>query len=96
MIPDRRSALVGESYCLQTGNLIEEGTVEPKSEGDNGQWVCISCNEYIANNLQKDTHCDGPRKPGTSQNPGGKNGSGSRAKHVLAWRSFDSKRIEVP
>jgi len=91
-VPDRRAAVEGERFKIN-GTLA---IVKAKTEGDKGLWVCISCCEELANNMQKDFHCNGKRKRGTKSAPGGKEGSGPEARHVLAWLSFASGNYEVP
>jgi hypothetical protein len=68
--------------------------VEPKGEGDEGEWTCIGCGEGFPHNMAKDAHCQGPRKPGCDNQPGGKEAPGKRAHHVLAW--WSGKGFEVP
>jgi hypothetical protein len=91
-IPDRRKAEEGERFTLDGREI----TVAPKEDGDRGRWFCISCVETLANNMAKDHHCMGPRKRGSASAPGGKDGSGARARHVLAWFSYASQEFEVP
>lgn len=58
-----------------------------------GEWICISCCKAFVNNFDKDSHCGerAARKSalvGSSDLP--------KAKHVLAWRSYVTRRVEVP
>lgn len=96
--PDRRKAEVGEPYALKNyaGKPFITGTVKPKTEGQAGQWCCISCGVVLGNNLEKDIHCGRPRARNSQDKPGGAKAPGQKAKHVLAWRSFDSGEVEVP
>ncbi len=96
-IPDRRTAVEGEVFTyakkFQHHEVCQgEFTVVAKGEGNEGQWVCISCGEPIENQLMKDCHCHGKRK-GASRLI---KDLGTPALHVLAWRSFVSGMIEVP
>jgi hypothetical protein len=91
-IPDRRAATEGERFIYEN----REYTVAGKTEGNNGSWVCISCGLRLDNNLHKDIHCGRPRPRNSEQKPGGKNASGERARHVLAWFSNISGLFEVP
>lgn len=104
MKPDRRKAQAGE--CFFVANEVfarhlvpggKPGLVEvmPKSKGDptKGQWICLSCCMPLENNSQKDAHCAerAPRKSalvGSDALP--------QAKHVLAWRSLESGKVEEP
>lgn len=96
-ILDRRGALAGETfvYAAKFQNIPAcrgELEVFPKSEGTKGQWVCISCGVPCENQIDKDNHChlNPPKKTNL------KTKLGISAKHVLAWRSFDSGNVEVP
>lgn len=90
--PDRRVATLGEAFIWHGAAR----KVEAKSDGKNGKWVCISCGEPLAHNLEKDLHCARRRPAGLDHMPGGVFTRGERAKHVLAWFSFESNRYEVP
>lgn len=104
-IPDRRRAIQGEIFLVSdpqlTRHLIDSDEpgcceVHPKSDGKNGQWFCISCCVPLQHNMAKDTHCEGPApRKSAIVNPSVEDGQ-TPAKHVLAWRSFDSGKIEVP
>ena len=93
----RRAAVEGETFTYSSRipgfhALTGEHTVCAKSEGNAGQWVCIACGEPLANNFEKDSHCESRpsrlRMILTEKGP--------RTAHVLAWRSFNSGKVEVP
>lgn len=106
-LPDRRPALEGEIFYVPSGYMgrILVGRdaggaceVHAKSVGgspDNGQWICISCCVPLAHNWEKDSHCETTRR-GKSHLVGNPPAGTPDAKHVLAWRSFDSGKVEVP
>lgn len=54
--------------------------VEPKGDGKAGQWFCITCGDLPQNNLMASAHV----------------GTTWGKRHKLAWRSFDSGKIEAP
>jgi hypothetical protein len=93
-IPDRRAAIEGEVFTLPQKAGLQ--VVQPKAEGKEGRWVCISCGVLLQHNLEKELHCG--RKPKRVGNlPGGpKAPIGERAHHVLAWYSFETGNVEVP
>lgn len=88
-IPDRRAAIAGERWQRASEGELE---VKPKTEGNQGQWICIRCDIPLSNNMEKDFHCSSPAQ--------GRNRmtlvKGAEARHVLAWRSFVSGETEVP
>lgn len=99
---DRRAAVAGEIFVVGdpflARVLIPDGEpgcceVHPKTEGDSGQWFCITCCVPLQNNFDKDSHCTlrAPKKTalvGSDQL--------EPARHVLAWRSFISGKMEAP
>ena len=97
-IQDRRAAVEGEVFSydkrFQTIPACRgEHTIAPKGDGgERGQWVCISCGVPLENPIDKDSHCATP-KPKKSLL---KATLGEPARHVLAWRSFTTGRVEVP
>lgn len=91
-IPDRRAAIAGERYTWRGESL----TVQPTSPGDEGYWVCLTCEEAFANNLQKEFHCALPRPRRSALRPGGAQATGERARHVLAWFSYATNQVEAP
>lgn len=101
--PDRRTAVAGEVFFVKDRTLArvligaDEGNVEvkPKSAGQAGQWICICCAVPLANNWEKDSHCERPA-PRKSCLVGEPPKGTPAAKHVLAWRSFDSGNVEEP
>jgi hypothetical protein len=97
---DRRSAEAGEQFYVTASHLqrplgVTDAstpvTVQPKTAGTEGQWICISCCIPIESQFAKDTHCDerAPRKSALVK-------PDARARHVLAWRSFKTGNVEVP
>ncbi len=100
-----RAALPGEKFKCPPGTLARAltrnelgGECEVKERRHvgvaGGQWVCITCVKIFALGPDKDAHClePGPRwsaliDPTEEQ---------ARARHVLAWRSFESYQVEVP
>lgn len=100
---DRRPAAEGENFWVEDVSLArtligsnEPGLceVKPKTGGDRGQWFCITCCQPLQNNFDKDSHCQkpAPRKSATRDlDP-----TQPKAKHILAWRSFESGKLEVP
>ena len=93
---DRRIAVAGERFIflIPAGRGPEVFTIQPKPESatNNGAWHCISCDQRLRNNLEKDFHCHTTRR--------GNNRLveelGVPAKHVLAWYSAESGEYEVP
>jgi hypothetical protein len=99
-----RLAVEGEIFLAPAGMYSrallgshKSGAVEvhAKGTGDEGQWFCITCCVALWHNMEKDTHAEerAPRKsalvnPDPKQQP--------PARHVFAWRSFKSGRVEVP
>ena len=96
-----RPALEGETFSAKgllarfyPGDaypIAKKVEVDPeRSRG--GQWICITCSVPLENQLQKDTHIDSsaPRKSAMVTL------KGPPARHILAWRSFDSGELEVP
>lgn len=100
---DRRAAVLGEVFYVKDRTLaraligLDAGSCEvsPKTEGQAGQWICISCAVPLASNFEKDSHCETTRR-GKSCLIGLPPAGTPDAKHVLAWRSFDSGKVEVP
>lgn len=101
---DRRPAFVGEIFFVANPTLaralVEGGEpgcceVHEKTEGNEGQWICISCCVPLQNNWEKDSHCETTRK-GKSCLTGELADGVPDAKHVLAWRSFVSGKVEAP
>lgn len=60
------AAKAGERVSLQAINKLKKLTrfddytpiVQPKSEGPNGQWICIDCGELPPNNMSAWWHAD--------------------------------------
>ena len=98
-IPELRPAIEGEVFTLPRRPGLQ--VVQPKAEGKEGRWVCISCGMLFQHNLEKDLHCGNkPKRVGkllADNRPGGpKAPIGERAHHVIAWYSFDTGNVEVP
>ena len=87
-----RAAVAGETFAFRYHFPGQTFEVRPKGDGNNGQWVCLTCGLPLANQLEKDVHT-GEKKPHVSRMTVT---IGAPAKHVLAWRSFISGEIEVP
>lgn len=101
--PDRRPAKEGELFRVDdetlARGLCDDGVpgvvrVCAKTDGDQGQWFCISCCKPLESNWDKDSHCAkrAPKKTALI-NPSPEQ---LRARHVLAWRNYISWEIEVP
>ena len=100
--PDRRPAVAGEQFYITNerhlrafgvSSSTEPVTVEPKGEGNEGQWFCISCCQALMNNMDKDTHCAGRAAKKSALV---KKATAASARHVLAWRSTVSGNVEAP
>lgn len=103
-IADGRAAVAGEIFFIKGPAYLcrvllgtdESGCCEvfPKSEGSLGQWICVTCCKVLENQFMKDVHCarPAPRKSALV----GSSDELPKAKHVLAWRSFVSGKVEEP
>jgi hypothetical protein len=92
---DRRPAEAGERFAWKEGGASIELVVREKGPGTEGRWWCISCGEVLEHNLAKDLHCQGRGKRRADRRMTFETGD-RRARHVLAWRNFQTGHVEVP
>jgi len=97
---ERRPAVEGEKFVWREagvgGSHEIELEVRPKSPGDEGLWLCLSCGVSLEHNLDKDLHCQGGGKRGFPRRQMRLELGDHRARHVLGWRNFSSGFVEVP
>lgn len=72
---NRTTATAGLEFKAKAFGKVQSFTVGPKCNGEKGQWVCTTCGVFLANNWEKDSHCDGRARGG--------------GPHVLAWRCYE-------
>jgi hypothetical protein len=96
--PDRRVAVAGESFnLLVLGRGYEHVTVKPKAAGTAGQWVCVTCGRALENGFAKDTHCAARALARDVKRSAAKlDPKQPKARHVLAWRNFETGDTEEP
>lgn len=68
---------------LTKRGLNYDGEVHEKTDGSQGQWFCIDCGELPMNNMQAQSHA-------------GSEKFAEFPKHRMAWRNFESSKLEVP
>ncbi len=87
-----RPAVEGESFWFdQTPGMTR--VVQPKAEGNNGLWCCLTCGLLFDNQLMKDIHIGG--KKARRDHMIDKKGDMKFA-HVLGWVSLITGNVEVP
>ena len=68
---------------LSKRGLPYSNVVGDKTAGQQGQWFCIDCGELPMNNMQAQSHA-------------GSEKFASNPDHRMAWRNFESGKLEAP